>query len=150
MTQRYSIAQTMVPLTTKTPLNPSEGWKFDYTREAGYQAAMMGKTDGLQFAQSDNYRYYNEPCYKEMKNNCFNHLTGLEPIFGHMTYPLNKLNQEQTNRRGLELQRMTQIETPSAPFTQDPVRYMVNQPEKYPWLKGRPWYTIGLNGILGQ
>lgn len=135
----------MLPAQNKTPLNPSEGWRFDYRRDPGYSEAYLQSDQ-----QSDNYFYYNEPCYKELKDNAYRKLTGLEPLYGHSTFPLNRLDQQQTNWRGRELQFQTQIETQGAPHRQNPVPTMVNQPNMYPWLKGRPWYTINLNGISGQ
>jgi hypothetical protein len=146
MRQQYSIAQTMVPSQiNNSVMNPQAGWVFDMTRDAGYQQTKVPSDQ-----QSDNYFYYNEPATTELKDKAFGMLTGLEPVFGHMVYPLNPLNQEQTNREGRDLQMMTQQESQGAPHTQNPLRTMIGQPDMYPYLRGRKWYTIGLNGFAGQ
>jgi hypothetical protein len=103
-----SIANTMVPAqrtTEQSIFNPKEisptMWMFDPVRTQQYdwQPEVAQLSNNNMFAK-------NEP-YQDVKNGMFNPLTGREPIYGHVRYRLNPLDQEQTNRAGYEQQKQT-------------------------------------------
>jgi len=146
-----SIANSMIPSQEQSRqgmVNPRQfgpnDWRFDVNRDPGYHAAYFPSDQ-----QSDNYRSLNEG-HQNVKNGMFMSLTGAEPIYGHMNYPRNPLDQEQTNRPGRAMQLETQQEAQGAPFTQNPARTMFNTPSGYPYTRGIAWYALGLNGIQGQ
>lgn len=119
-------------------------YRFDYNRDPIFsQTRLPAKW------QSDNYMPLSEG-YQSIKNGMFNSTTGLEPVYGHMNYPRNPLNQEQTNRAGRAMQMQTQIEAQGAPHTQNPFRTMSKIPSKYPYTRGIAHYALGLPGIHGQ
>lgn len=96
-------------------------WRFNPDRGVGTSKAFFPADQ-----QSDNYRTLNEGHHR-IKNGAMNPLTGEEPIYGHMHYPRNPLDQEQTNRPAYNIQKETRILD-----SRNPVRTMINIPSSYP------------------
>ena len=131
-----TIANSMTPQQRQayqSIANPGEMtpdyWRFSHTRDSGTNKAYFPARD-----QSDNYRALGEG-YRNIKNGMFNQLTGNEPIYGFCKFPLNGLDQEQTNRAGYEYQKQTRVLD-----NRDPVRVMANTPTQYPNYRGMPVY----------
>jgi hypothetical protein len=107
-----SIANTLVPSQRHTQQNfpnPREfapdDWQFNPNRaqQLDWQplASTLSTTDF----------YSNREAWKTIKNGMFNPLTGAEPIFGHVDYLLNPLEQEQTNAKtfAYQAQKVTRV-----------------------------------------
>jgi len=92
------ITKTMVPsqmaprqsIPYPKQFSPTD-WAFDPVKDA--QRYNWRPSNALQ--TSDNYFDLMEP-YKAVKNSMFNTLNGEEPIFGHINFFLNPMEQEQT------------------------------------------------------
>ena len=107
-----SIANSMVPSqrhTVQSFPNPMEfgpgDWGFSVARAQRLDWSPLSMT-----TSTDNFFTNREPS-KTLKNGMFNPLTGEEPIFGHVNYNLNPLEQEQTNAKmsGYQLQKITRV-----------------------------------------
>lgn len=108
----------MVPMqraTVQGMVNPREfspnDWKFNVARaqDLDWQKDNDITSDFNFFARS-------EP-FHEIKNGMFNPLTGQEPIYGHVNYKLNPLQQEQTNAKmsGYQNQKQTRVRDNMSP-----------------------------------
>ena len=60
--------------------------------------------------QSDNYRVLNEPSHNILKNKMFGPLSNPNLIYGHTQYPLNPLEQQQTNRPVNQIYKVTRVQ----------------------------------------
>ena len=131
-----TIANSMIPQQRQayqSVANPGEMnpdyWRFNVPRDSGNSKAYFPAR-----AQSDNYRALGEG-YRNVANGMFNQLVGSEPVYGHMKFPLNPLDQEQQNRVGYDYQKQTRVLD-----NRDPVRVMANTPTQYPNYRGMPVY----------
>lgn len=104
-------------------------WRFQVPRDSGNAKAYFPAHQ-----QSDNFYALREG-YQTIKNGMFNRLVGTEPVYGHCKFPLNPLDQEQTNRPGWEMQKTTRVQD-----NRDPLRVMRNTPTQYPNYQGKPVY----------
>lgn len=112
MRSTLSIANTMLPSQRHTEQNfpnPREfapnDWQFSPSR-----AQQLDWQPMVQSLSTTNW-YSNREGWKQVKNGMFNPLTGAEPIFGHVDYQLNPLEQEQTNAQmsGYQAQKVTRV-----------------------------------------
>jgi hypothetical protein len=129
-----SIAGSTVPSQEHTRQSfPARGqfapddWQFNVNRAnaVDYQTNNAIQSDYNYFALSENYQ--------NIKNGMFNPLTGEEPIYGHVNYSLNPLDQEQTNAgmSGYQNQKQTRVSDNMSPAysMQFPAyKYPVNTP----------------------
>ena len=134
MARQYSISASLNPAQRgQAVVNPRENsptdWQYQMQRDPGFSAAFFPADQ-----QSDNYRALNEG-YQNVKNGMFGRLTGTEPIAGHMEFPRNILDQEQTNRPVWDIQKQTQIQS-----THNAARTMFRIPSQYPFYRGRRVY----------
>ncbi len=115
--QRLSIAGSCVPSQEHTRqglVNPRQfgpnDWKFDVMRAT--QVDWQPGNDTL----NDNYFAKGEG-YQTIKNGMFARLTGEEPMYGHVNYKLNPLEQEQTNAHmsAYQNQKMTRVSDNMSP-----------------------------------
>lgn len=95
-------------------------WMFDLSRDPQ-------NWSGDPALKNDNYFYLNEPWYNSLKDNMFKKLTGNEPIFGHMNYARNRLDQNQTNKAVNDLYYETQLD-----WNKNPEVMTTNPVSKYP------------------
>lgn len=129
-----SIAASMIPSQEHTrqsfpaprQFGPAN-WSFQLMRDSApdYREGNAEQSDLNMFAK-------NEP-YQAIKNGMFNPLTGTEPIYGHVNYVLNPLEQEQTNAKmsGYQLQKQTRIAdnmSPKGVMNFPSYRYPTNGP----------------------
>lgn len=107
-----SIAQSMLPSQRHTEQNfpnPREfapnDWQFSPLR-----AQQLDWQPMVADLSCDNW-YNNKEAWQSIKTGMFNPLTGAEPIFGHVDYQLNPMEQEQTNAQmsGYQLQKITRV-----------------------------------------
>jgi hypothetical protein len=107
-----SIAQSMLPSQEHTRQSfpaprqfSADDWQFSLMRDFApdYREGNAEQSNLNMFAK-------NEP-YQQIKNGMFNPLTGQEPIYGHVNYRLNPLDQEQTNAKmaGYQMQKITRV-----------------------------------------
>jgi len=92
-----TIATSMVPSQEHTRqgfVNPGQFGPTDWMWSAS-RTASLDWQPGNSISSSDNYFSQGEG-YQSIKNGMFNPLTGQEPVYGHVNYRLNPLNQEQT------------------------------------------------------
>lgn len=78
--------------------------------------------------QSDNYFDQGEG-YKSIKNGMYGQLTGREPMYGHMDYPRNPLDQNQTNMEVNDMYKMTQYNWSKG------LKVLRFDPSRYPQVK---------------
>ncbi len=129
-----SIAQTMIP-------------SQEHTRQGLVNLGQFGPTDWMwsidrqyrndwngneQNNGNPNYFAKNEG-YQQVKSGMFNPLTGQEPVFGHMNYKLNPLDQEQTGAHSSAYSAMKQTRvagnmSPAGVMTNPTYQYGTNYP----------------------
>jgi len=129
-----SIAQSMVPSQMHTQqgmVNPQQfsvdDWEFNVLR-----AQQVDYQRGNAISSSDNYYALGEG-YQTVKNGMFNPLTGQEPVYGHVNYNLNPLQQEQTcaHMFAYQAQKQTRVRdnmSPAGVMNQPSYKYGVNFP----------------------
>ena len=109
---RLTIAPSCIPSqngTSKSVVEPREfsptDWMFNTNRAYSYDWR-----NGNAITNNDNYFAKAEP-YQKIKTGMFNPLTGQEPIYGHVNYRLNPMDQEQTmsHMSGYENQLQTRV-----------------------------------------
>lgn len=113
MAQRYSISGTCLPQqkrTEKAIRNPGEftpdDWKFSVTGDPNGWDWRGGNA-----VTGDSNLFNNREPYRLIQNAIFGPLTGQEPIYGHVKYHLNPLDQEQTNAKmsAYQIQKQTRV-----------------------------------------
>ena len=129
-----SIAQSMLPSQEHTRQSfpaprqfAPDDWQFNLMRDFA-----PDYREGNAEQSNNNYFAKKEP-YQQVKNGMFNPLTGQEPIYGHVEYKLNPLDQEQTNAQmsGYQLQKQTRVADNMSPIGVmkfPPYTYPVNGP----------------------
>ncbi len=132
---RYSISSSCIPSQRQQSIiNPRENsptdWQFQMTREAGYQSSMMGAVN-----QSDNMFVLKEG-HQRVKNGMFDKLTGGEPIFGHVNFDRNPLDNNRNNLQAAAIQGTTQVQ-----WNKNPFPLMFKSPSQYPNYGGKPTYA---------
>jgi len=127
----------MVPGTRATYqsiFNPGENgpgvWQFQPEREPGYSKsflpAVYQTTNGYSLTEN----------WQKTKNGMFMQNSGEEPIFGHVDYPRNPLDQQQTNHEVTDLTKITRVQ-----WSNSAAKSMFGTPSQYPNNRGRPDYT---------
>ena len=134
LTGQYSIANTCLPRqmnTQKAVTNPREyapdEWAFEPTRAQEYDWQPTNRE-----TSSLNMRAKNEG-YQTIKSGMFAQNRPENPIYGHVKYFLNPLDQEQCNAKmsGYQLQKQTRVSNNMSPdysMRQPYYQYGVNYP----------------------
>lgn len=142
------------PVPNATSISQSCQTSQEHTRQ-GFPAPRAQRPDDWMFklssaqavdyqpgnAQTSNNNYFaKRENYQTMKNGMFNPLTGAEPLYGHVNYTTNPLQQEQTNAQAsaYQLQKSTRVNDNMSPA------YQMNFPAYYYPVNNRPnvWANV--------
>lgn len=129
------IALGMIPSQRRQGMiNPKENsptdWQFQPQREPGFSKAFFPADE-----QSDNYYTLNEG-HKQILNGMFDNNTTGNPIFGHVNFQLNPLDNNKTNLQANDNQKQTRVSWSNSAF-----RSMRMTPSQMPNYGGKPDYA---------